>query len=254
MKQTFILWLAAVIITFVLLYVYRITDENYPDTSTFGIEGKKVSYKLDKVHFGKDPYKVLIRTDIDSLQGNLFFKDFNSEEWNEEKLVQIPEVLSGSIPINKKIGKINYFVELTYEDSLFRIPPKGTAKLKLFGRIPPFINFLNELLMITAFLFAMRAGLEVFKDKPRVKIYSVAAAVVLIVLTVVIQPLYNTYKLGAINSFVPEINELIDLAWFLILILWIAGNILIFTTRINKVIPLTISVLTIVLLFTGRYF
>jgi hypothetical protein len=57
MKNAIILWLSCLILVFLIGYIKSITDKDYPITGTFGIEGKKVSYKLDKISFDKDYYK-----------------------------------------------------------------------------------------------------------------------------------------------------------------------------------------------------
>ena len=73
-KEIIILWLASFVIVFLAVYISNIIDEDYPITSTFGIDGKKVSYRFEKVHYGKDDYKIIIRTDVTDLTGKLFWK------------------------------------------------------------------------------------------------------------------------------------------------------------------------------------
>ena len=64
MKNQIILLLSALIIAFLTGYIESVTDADYPVTGTFGINGKKVSYKLDKTHFGDSPFEVIIISKI----------------------------------------------------------------------------------------------------------------------------------------------------------------------------------------------
>ena len=71
MKNEIILWLSSILIVFLIGYIKNVTDKDYPITGTFGIEGKKVSYKLDKVSFDKTSYKNIIISDIKGITGKL---------------------------------------------------------------------------------------------------------------------------------------------------------------------------------------
>ena len=80
-KEIIILWLASLVIVFLAVYISNILDEDYPITSTFGIEGKKVSYRFEKVHYGNGDYNVIIRTDVADLAGKLFWKGETDSDW-----------------------------------------------------------------------------------------------------------------------------------------------------------------------------
>ena len=99
MKNKFvILWLASLIIVFLASYISNIFDADYPITSTIGIEGKKVSYRFEKISFGKDDYKFILRTDIKDLDGKLFWKSKSDTIWHHEQLIKSNLVLTGNIP------------------------------------------------------------------------------------------------------------------------------------------------------------
>ena len=79
MKQQLILWISSIILTFLIGYTRNVTDEYYPVTGTLGIEGQKVSYKLDKVHYGDEPYKLIVLTEYDELSIKCVWK--SDGEW-----------------------------------------------------------------------------------------------------------------------------------------------------------------------------
>ena len=63
MKQQIILWISSIVLTFLTGYFYSVTRDDFPVTGTIGIEGKKVSYYLPKVYYGKDTMKIVLRSD-----------------------------------------------------------------------------------------------------------------------------------------------------------------------------------------------
>ena len=85
-KNQIILWIASVISYFFTIYLSNLLDKNYPITSTFGIEGKKVSYRFEKVHYGNDSVSILIRTDLNDLKGKLFWKNDFDSTWRSSEL------------------------------------------------------------------------------------------------------------------------------------------------------------------------
>ena len=66
MKQSIILWISAILITFLFGYFNSVTNNDFPISGTIGIDGQKVTYKFEKV-YGIDAnknnnYEIFIRT------------------------------------------------------------------------------------------------------------------------------------------------------------------------------------------------
>ena len=99
MKQTLILWLSAFLITILSCYLENLLSPYYPITGTIGINGKKVSYKFDKIFRGNENYPVLIRTDLSELKGILWWQNIsNKSEWNSIQMKAGKEILYAEIP------------------------------------------------------------------------------------------------------------------------------------------------------------
>jgi branched-subunit amino acid transport protein AzlD len=64
-----------------------------------------------------------------------------------------------------------------------------------------------------------------------------------------ITPLINSYKLGAINHFVPNLNDLIEPALLLILFIWIVGSVFIFNKKYTTSVIITLAAVTVLLFF-----
>lgn len=247
MKNEIILWLSSLVVVFLIGYVKNVTDKDYPITSTFGIEGKKVSYKLDKISYDKSSYKNIIISDIQRLEGKLIWLE-NDEKYESAYKV-IERGLECSIPKLKPGQKIQYKITLYYLDKSFEIPEKDFVTLTFWGNIPSTINILNFILFYGGLVMSLRCLLELFNKNKNLKKYAVIACTFFITLTTLIYPLRNTYKLGAINNYIPSVTDLIEPILLLILLLWISGTILIFNKKYINPVTIFISFATILLFF-----
>jgi hypothetical protein len=113
-KQIIILWIASFVIVFMAAYIANIIDKDYPITSTFGIDGKKVSYRFEKVHYGKDDFKIIIRTDVAELTGKVFWKNFGEQDWQSKDLKKSNLILFEDIPGLKPDHKLNSVVVIEF--------------------------------------------------------------------------------------------------------------------------------------------
>lgn len=248
-KQIVILWIASFVIVFMAIYISNILDKNYPVTSTFGIDGKKVSYRFEKVHYGKDEYKIIIRTDVAELTGKVFWKNFDEESWQSKELKKAYLILSESIPALKPEHKLYYYVELYYNGKTFTLPDNHKTNLTLtyFGNIPTTISIFEYLLLYLGLILAVRTALEFFNDGKKSKVFGIFTTVFFLTLIALINPLYLTYKFGFINTSIPPITRLFlwsDLAIFFI---WVITLIVIFRSERFKILPIVSALLTIIL-------
>jgi hypothetical protein len=247
MKQQFILWISAIILTFVIGYIKNVTDEHYPITGTFGIEGQKVSYKLDKVHYGEKPYKVIILTELEKLSGKCIWKS-NSGSGNVP-LKKNDDSYCADIPSQNPLSKIEYKLVIRHDDKIYEIPKDSTVEMIFYGKIPAAVNFLHFILLYGGILLAIRTALEIFNEKKLIKKYSVITTSVFILLTAIINPLKSSYKIGAINNFIPGISDIIEPLLIALVIIWIVGMVLIFYNKFVTATTTALFVLTITVYF-----
>lgn len=251
-KEIIILWLASFVIVFLAVYISNLIDKDYPITSTIGIEGKKVSYRFEKTHYGKDDYKIIIRTDVDELNGKLFWRIESDTVWNSTKLNKANLILYGNISALKPEHTLIYYVELYHKDKKYVIPDNQKVSLTFFGKIPSGVNELEFLLLYLGLVLAVRTGLEFFNDGKKSKKFSVLTVVVLLTLIALINPLYLTYKYGFINSSIPPINRLFLWCDLTIFALWIVTLITIFRSDKFKFLPLVSAILTLLIVVFFR--
>lgn len=247
MKNQIILWLSSLVILFLTGYVKNVTSQNYPITGTFGIEGRKVSYKLDRVSFDKKSYKNIIISDIKGVSGKIIW--LKNDEQYEDGFNEIDRGLAAEIPKLEPGQQIKYKVILTHLDKQLEIPEKDFVTLTFWGNIPYPVNFLHFILLYGGLLMSIRCALELFNNNKNLKKYVVLGCVLFITLTILIHPLYNSYKFGAINKKIPNILDLLEPFYLVIMILWIIGAIIIFNKKYGSAVTVFISSATILIYF-----
>lgn len=247
MKNEIILWLSSLIIVFLIGYTKNVTSTDYPVTGTFGIEGKKVSYKLDKVSYDKTAYKNIIISDIKGVSGKLTWMQDNIQD--EIELKEIQRGLAAEIPVLEPGEQINYKIILAYLDRQYNIPEKDFVTLTFWGNIPSPVNILHFILLYGGLLMSIRCGLELFNTERNLKKYLVIGCTFFITLTILIHPLYKSYKLGAINKNIPNILELLEPFYLVIMLLWVIGAVFIFNKKYVSLVTIFISSATILLYY-----
>jgi len=247
MKNEIILWLSSIVILFLIGYIKNVTDKDYPITSTFGIEGRKVSYKLDKVSFDKISYKNIIISDVKGITGKLIW--IEGDEQKETSFKAIERGLECEITKLKPGQKIKYKVVINYKDQTFEIPKKDFVTLTFWGSIPSPVNILHFILLYGGMLMVVRSLLEIFNINKNSKRYALITCTIFITLVTIVAPLKSSYKLGTINNYVPPLTDLLEPVLLLILVIWIAGTILIFNKKFVRIVTIVIVAVTVALFF-----
>ncbi len=245
MKNQIILLLSALLITFLAGYFESVTDTNFPVTGTFGIDGKKVSYKLNKIQYGDSPFEVIIISDVQDLEG--YIKWRKDENWQFSKMEQKNNIILGNIYGLKPVSELEYQVVFRKDAEEYIIPEKQPIHLSIFGKIPPFVSTLYSLLLYVGLFLSIRTGLEVFNEDKMLKKYSFVHSAVFFLLAILVSPLYISYKLTAINHTVIPITTMFDLRITLLALTSILSTVIIFNIRNKNIIPLGFSVIIILM-------
>jgi hypothetical protein len=260
MKKNIILWVGTLIITFLAGYLHNAAGPYYPVSGTIGVEGKMITFKFDKIYSGNDTYNVLIRSDVKDINAFTLWRDvsvirssgLNAGDkklsgWQKEIMTDSGSLLISKIPKHKPLEKIEYRVELNYKGKQYFLPEDKSVGLMFLGHVNPGIMQIFYFVLFGGLVFAVRTGLEIFNDNPRLGLYSIFTLIFFFLYAICIVPLKRTYELNALNHFVPPINSIITYQSVFLFILWIIGLILIFNFKRNKIIPIIISLLTIII-------
>ena len=157
--------------------------------------------------------------------------------------------LECSIPKLKPGSKIKYKIELAYGEKTFKIPKEGYITLTFWGNIPSGVNGLVFIFLYGGLLLSIRSLLEIFNNEKNLKKYAISVCALFLILNSIIIPLRNSYKLGAINNYIPRIINLIDPYLLVILFLWIFGTIFFFYKKFTRQVLILITLTTIILYF-----
>ncbi|WP_337872265.1 hypothetical protein [Ignavibacterium sp.] len=245
MKESIILWLSSLVIVFLLSYFKSVFGEYYPITSTFSVNGQKVSYKLDKYESG-DTYKLIIRSDYKELEGEVIINSDKSKN-HSIKLHKDRDILFAEIRKKDVGSKFSYYIQLKSEDRNYRLPSNNIVEFTFFGKIPGMVNGLYIIFLYTGLILIVRSGLEIFKTNRRTKNYLVITSIVLITLLMMINPLYLSYKFDYINKTIPPIQNLFPIHLLLIVLLWIATTVYVFIKKKDTPLGLITSILCLLI-------
>lgn len=251
MKQSIILWVSALFITFLSGFIESGTSVFYPVTGTIGIEDRRVSYKFDKIFSGKDNYSLILRTDNQNVSGYVKWRKENAAEWNSIELVKSEKALIAEIPKQEAGEKIIYFVELYNNSKVYKVPD-NPLQLLFIGHVPSTINFLHFFTLFGGLLLCFRTGLEFFNENQKIKKLSLFTVGFFFLYTIAVTPLKKSYELGLINKKVLPLTSLWDLQSILLFALWITAMVVLFKVKNPKMPALVFSVATLLVFLFVR--
>ncbi len=253
MKQSLILWLSAIIITFLAGFFRSNTDEFYPVSGSLSFGKEKISFLFDKIHYGNDDYKILIRTDFPDVTGEVKWRYADTTgEWRSIPLIYKDRILTASLPSQNVNTRIEYKGEIVHNGKEYSLPLVGSVIILFKNPVPSLIKIFLFLTLFSGLLLFVRGGLESFNEKPLTKFYIYPALICWGSGTVIFSTLFNAYanNLSFFDSFTtPGYSEVIQ---FIILFLWVA--IIITKLKSNKNVIIASAFLTIILFATVNLF
>lgn len=244
MKNNIILWISTFVIVFVLSYLKSIFSENYPITGTIGLDGLKLTYKLDKEGFG-DKHKLLLRSDKKDIIASVIIQkdsliklDFFKE--HIFLVAELDRAITGK--------EFDYHLIIKNQNNEYRIPKDDEISFIFYGKISKMLSALFYLFLFVGIILIVRSGIEYFNKNFMTKKFLVLAGVVWLTFVMLINPLYLSYKYEYINQVITPIQALFPINHFLILILLIVTVIASFKERFkDKPVSLIFSVIALIL-------
>ena len=254
MKQQFILWSGAFVITIIFGFLLRTISPEKPVTGTVEFGNEKVGYKFDKVYRSDSDYQVMLLSDMDSLEADLEYKGSKSGEgWTKVPMKLIDGILKANIPKHHSQSLVDYRVTLKYKGQTFIVPKKNGLTIKFLGRVSTQIMVWFYIALFSGILLSTRIGLEFFNENEKIKKLSFFAFITFVFYAMLLIPVKRTYELSAFGKSIPQITQLFSLGGILIIVLWIGGIISFFYVKNRKLMALIVAVLTFLIFIIFGY-
>jgi hypothetical protein len=247
MNKKLILWISAVIITFLAVFVHQRLSPYYPQSGSFGIEGEKVTYAFPKLHRGRDSLKIMIRTDLDDVSGNVLWKKKNEAEWNRHIFTDRGNFLTASIPYFEPGEKIFYKTQLFYNNKRYDVPQSNEVTLLFSGKRPSSVLYVFYFFLFGGLLIAVRGALEYFNPSDKRILFSALAAMFFFVAAIIFYPFIRSYELDVINKSIPSVELLFDIPLVLIFLVSFVTSLLVL--KFKKKIFLLVSGVLVLLIY-----
>ena len=196
-----------------------------------------------------------MRTDTENLQGILQSKiSGRNQDWKIDTLEYSNRYLSVTIPKQKALTEIEYRIILTGNNGKYFLPDNTIEKLLFFGPVPLSIDIHYYLTLFIGILLSVRAGLETFNMKARLRLYSVFTLISFFSCAMIFAPVKKAYEMGAIGNNVPPIGKLFELWLVALVIIWIMNLVLVSYSRIPRKWVLAFSILTLIVFYSQNFF
>lgn len=255
-KQAVILWIAAGIITFLAGYTQSTMSPLYPINGTIKLSnGEKASFSFDKIFHGKGDYPVEIVSNEKNLTGILEWRiKTDSTIWQSIHLKHNGEILSASMPHQNPLTKIEFRVKLNDINRIVLVPETENAKLQFLGFVPPEIMQFYYITLFAGIILSLRTGLEIFRDKPRIKMYTIFTLISFFSFTFVFSTVKKGCELGIIGGTkIASLQEIFPSAPVLLFTLWVITLILVFNTKKIKKWALASSIVTMIIFLAAKF-
>ncbi len=181
MKRNTIFWILAVVITLVSVVYQRVTGPTYPLHGKVNLDGKEISYKLERSHSSSSNYLIEINTGDPLIHGALHFRKFNTQDEFTSVSMQGKEVLTAELPKQARLEKLEYYISLSKDAASIKIPEANNIIIRFKDDVPIYIFIPHVFAMFFAMLLSNRTGLEFFNKEPNLKKLSIWTIIILFI-------------------------------------------------------------------------
>lgn len=181
MKKTVLFWILAVVLTIASAVYQRVTGPTYPISGSVNLAGEKISYKLERSQETTGDYLIEINTGDESVSGVLYWRRFQSGD-NFTAVQMTPgKTLSAALPVQKRLQKLDYYIELTKDNSTVTIPTDKMITIRFKDPVPIWILIPHIFAMFFAMMLSNRTGLEFFNKEPKLEKLTLWTIIVLFI-------------------------------------------------------------------------
>ena len=229
------LWTIALVITLVSAWYQRATGPTHPLSGEYTLRGASTHFELPRSHAGATDCSVSIPVCDSLVEGTVLWRlDPSTSDWTRENMRFRNGFLEGRLPVQPAAGHLEYVVVLRDADRSVTLPEGGTAKIRFKGDVPPAVLIPHIAAMFCAMLLSTRAGLESFREHPRLIGLTRWTIGFLLVGGMILGPIVQRYAFGAFWTGWPFGNDLTDNKTLIALIAWVLAAVALLKFRRPK--------------------
>ena len=209
-KNTYILWIAAFIITITAAIYQRSTGPTTPIKGKVEIGGQTVKFKLIRTYGGPDNAEISIVEPTGKIAGIFKYKRFKShDDWTEVAMVNMGGKMVAYVPHQPPAGKVEYYITLTDGKSVVDLTDQAVV-MRFKGHVPAGVLIPHIIFMFLAMFFATRTGIEAIVKGDSTFSLSVFTTVFLLIGGLILGPIVQKYAFGAYWTGWPWGTDLTD--------------------------------------------
>ena len=244
MKHSTLFWILAFVLTLAAGYYQRVTGPSYPLSGNVALDGRTISFKLERSHGGETHALVQLRTEDESVVGILEWRRHKTDDlWTRVKMGYAEGVLSSELPHQPPAGKLQYRVTLQRGEHKLVLPPDEPVIIRFRGDVPWRILIPHVTAMFAEMLLSTRGGLEYFNKEPKFKLFAYWTLGILFVGGFVLGPIMQHYAFNVWWTGWPMGTDLTDNKTAVAFLGWVIATIALHKTRNPKAWVLAAAIL-----------
>ena len=158
------------------------------------------------------------------------------------------------IPAQPPLSRVQYRVELTDSGKTYLFPVENNLTMEFLGHVPSQISMFYFITLFAGLLLAVRTGFEVFREPPRLRLYTLFTVISFFCFTLVFSTVKKGCELGIIGGTkIAPITDIFSTGPVLLFALWILAMIIIFNLKKTRIWAVVAAVGTIVIFLLGRF-
>jgi hypothetical protein len=259
MRSTW-LWVIALLLTIVLGAWQRVSGPTYPVSGEAAVGGAPFRYRLERTHAGAGDHVVELPMQP-GMSGWLEWRDHPAApaaagRWTPVRMTSLSSrpVLAAPIPHHEPAQKVDYRVTLYADGTTVTLPPAGLATLRFRSEVPAWLLVPHIVAMMGALLLSVRAALECFRRKPRLRILTLRALAALFIGGFPLGCAVSGYAFGQPWGGFPLGNDATDNKTLLAFAGWIVATVAVFRMPNPRVIVVGAAVLTLLVYLVPHSF
>ena len=249
MKQKLILWIAAFLLTFLTGYFHAVLSPDYPISGTIGIQGKRVSYRFEKIAHIKDTLRIILTSDIDSLKGKVIvFGNQGDTAIFDFRTTSQGNLLRVFIPIKNLPAILKYRVTLFHDNKEYPIPANiSFIETKCIPNVPDSIWSVFYFTLFGGLLLSIRTGLDYFNESRKTRKFTLFTTILFNLYGFFVIPVKNIFELNILDKVVVSPSAMFSIQSLSLGIFWIIISTAIFKVKNFGLLGLLAGIITILL-------